>query len=133
MTRRLLLFVLLILGVALPSQTAPVQGPITLLNAQTATAFSVPFFVRGQCANATVMLQSNGTTSGGAVTIEEAYYDPTLTYTGTWSALVAVSASTFTGTAQSAVHVAGSVWAVRARISSTITGGGTVSAYAWCE
>ena len=85
----------------------------------------------------TVSLQSNGTTSGGTISIEEARYDPAvlngLDYTGTWSVIQAVSASTFTGGAQVVVHVPGSFWAVRARISSNITGGGSVDVWAWCN
>lgn len=90
--------------------------------------------VRGQCERVTVVLQSNGTTSGGAVTIEEAYYDPNgPVYSGTWSAIgSAINASSFTGGAQSIVHIIGySVWALRVRISDTITGGGSVTVVAW--
>ena len=79
-----------------------------------------------------VYLRSVGTTSGGVVTIEEADYDPNTeaVYAGTWLALTTVNASTFTGGAQAAYHVpAGAYRFVRARVSSAITGGGTVSAF----
>jgi hypothetical protein len=78
----------------------------------------------------TFYLQSNGTTSGGTVILEEADFGPTdVPYTGTWSQIASVSASTFTGSAQLAYHVtAPTAFAfIRARIGSTITGGGTVT------
>lgn len=75
--------------------------------------------------------QSNGTTSGGTLKIEEAYYDPAgPVYAGTWSQIGAdVLASAFTGTAQQAVHISPNsyVW-VRVRVATDITGGGSVTA-----
>jgi len=91
----------------------------------------------GTTARVTIALQSTGTTSGGTLSIEEAYWKdldgagPDPVYAGTWSVIQAVSASSFTGGAQLVVHVLGSVWALRVRISSDITGGGTVSVWAW--
>jgi len=104
---------------------------VQVLNA--VTTGSGILMLKGQCARLTVVLQSNGTTSGGAITIEEAYYDPQdAPYTGTWGAVgTAINASTFTGNAQQPVHALGSFWAVRIRVSSNITGGGTVTAWAW--
>lgn len=104
------------------------------LHSATTTGNGGIIIPRGLCARLTVVLQSNGTTSGGTLQIEEAYFDPNTdgTYTGTWSAVGAViNASSFTGGAQSVVHVVGSFWAVRCRIATTITGGGTVSVWAW--
>ncbi len=106
--------------------------PKKLLDAATTGNGSV-FLPRGQVARVTVILQSTGTTSGGAVSIEECFFEdigtsPGVEYAGTWSLITpAVSASTFTGGAQIVVHISGSVWALRVRISSTITGGGTVT------
>lgn len=84
----------------------------------------------------TVVLQSNGTTSGGNVTIEEASWGPALDgtpaqdYTGTWSVISTIAASTFTGTAQKFVHIAPTANAYfRVRVSDAIIGGGTVSAF----
>jgi hypothetical protein len=82
----------------------------------------------------TFVLQSNGTTSGGVVSIEEAYFDLNVgdpVYSGTWSLIQAVNASDFTGTAQKVIHVVASCPNVRARISSDITGGGSVTVWAW--
>jgi len=103
-----------------------------MLDAQTAATTSAIALPRGETARFTVVLQSTGTTSGGTVIIEEAYYDPNgPTYAGTWSQLQSVAASSFTGGAQIAYHFTGSFWAVRVRISADITGGGSVSAFAW--
>ncbi len=80
----------------------------------------------------TFYLQSNGTTSGGVVTLEEADWSTNsgtgTPYTGTWSSITTVNASSFTGSVQLAYHLSPAAFAhVRARISSTITGGGTVT------
>lgn len=68
--------------------------------------------------------ESSGTTSGGTVLIEEA---SRRNYSGTWSQVQSVSASDFTGTVQKAYHFSPNAYGwVRVRVSSTITGGGTV-------
>ncbi len=110
-------------------------GPKRLLTAATTGNGSI-FDPAGKIARCTVVLQSTGTTSGGTVSIEECFYPdigtmPGVEYAGTWSVIQAVSASTFTGGAQVVVHVQGSVNKLRARISSTITGGGTVDAWVY--
>lgn len=72
---------------------------------------------------------SVGTTSGGTILIEEADWagEKTMPYSGTWSTATTVLASSFTGGAQSAIHFGDTAWAyVRVRISSAITGGGTI-------
>lgn len=79
----------------------------------------------------TIYLSSQGTTSGGTVIIEEADYVPRggNPYTGTWSQIQSVLASSFTGGAQIAVAMGPRAFgSVRVRISSAITGGGTISA-----
>ena len=90
----------------------------------------------GKTARVTFALQSTGDTSTGAITLEEAFFDPATlageNYTGTWSAITtAISTSTFTGGAQVLVHALGSFWAVRARISTSVSSGGSVSVWAW--
>lgn len=77
----------------------------------------------------TVYVVGAGTISSGVVTIEEAH-DPE--YSGTWSSIQAVTASDVTGGAVKAYHISGKYRAVRARVSTTIGGGGTISAYAIC-
>ena len=118
-----------------PYSLAP-SSPLLALSAATTGTGGV-LQIHGRCHMLTVSLESAGTTSGGVVTIEEARFDPAvlagLDYTGTWSTILAVNASDFTGTAQKSIHVFGSFWAVRTRISSTITGGGTVSSWIWAN
>lgn len=74
-------------------------------------------------------LASAGTTSGGTVLIEEADWDPETetVYSGTWSQVASIAASSFTGTAQIAYHISPNEYAfLRVRISSDITGGGSI-------
>ena len=71
-----------------------------------------------------ITFESVGTTSGGTLLIEEASRP---NYSGTWSQVASVSASAFTGGAQQVYHVSPSKYDyLRVRISSTITGGGSV-------
>lgn len=73
-------------------------------------------------------LASIGTTSGGTVLLEEADWGgPDVPYSGTWSQIASIAASSFTGGAQIAYHISPNSYAyVRARISSAITGGGSI-------
>lgn len=72
--------------------------------------------------------RSEGVTSGGTILIEEADWGPlTDPYSGTWSTVQSVSASSFTGSAQIAVHITDAAYGfLRVRISSAITGGGSI-------
>lgn len=74
----------------------------------------------------TVYLYGSGTVSGGTIVIEEAHSS---SYGGTWGVLSTITASTLNGALQ-AVHVSGLVAALRIRISSAITGGGSIGATA---
>ncbi len=116
------------------SYTLTPYQPMALQSLAT-TGTGGALILRGNCERVTFQLDSVGTTSGGTITLEEAFWDIDTgkpVYAGTWSAIVpAISASTFTGTASVTVHATGSFWAVRARISSDITGGGTVNVWAW--
>ncbi len=112
-------------------QPSPTQ-PNVLISAQTATTASGIMLLYGQCARLTVAVEGTGTTSSGVVTIEEAYYDPNgLVYAGTWGPIATVNASDVTGGKQLVTHIAGSFWAVRVRVSTTIGGGGSVTVVAW--
>lgn len=75
---------------------------------------------------------SQGTTSGGTILIEEADWDinSDLPYSGTWSQIASITASSFTGGAMSVYHTTApaAFGFVRVRISSAITGGGTITA-----
>jgi hypothetical protein len=94
----------------------------TLLNAETAVSNGVAYDTVAAAREIKFFIIGNGTITGGAVTLEEAH---DATYTGTWSAFEApwdvltnqVIARPFGGCFR----------AVRARISTTITGGGTVT------
>lgn len=77
-----------------------------------------------------VYLRSVGTTSGGTILIEEADWgSQEQPYSGTWSQIASISASALTGGAQLAEHIGDSAYRyLRVRISSPITGGGTILA-----
>ncbi len=84
-------------------------------------------FKRAGAGIITIVGESVGTTSGGIVLIEEAALNEAGAYNGTWSLVQTMTASDFTGTAQKAYHLSNSaIDGIRARVSSTITGGGTV-------
>jgi hypothetical protein len=104
---------------------------VPIFTTQTAAQTSVPIDVRAY-QELTFYLSSVGTTSSGVVTLEEADYDPNVggIYSGTWSQIGAtIAASTFSAGAMVAVHLpAPACYAyVRARISTLIGGGGTIS------
>lgn len=87
---------------------------------------SKPFQVIGGHRDVCITYTSIGTTSGGTILIEES---DNPNYTGTWSQIASTSASSFTGGAKLCVHVqlGAGLW-VRVRVSSSITGGGTILA-----
>lgn len=104
------------------------QFPIKyLIDRKTAdTIVSVPFQILGSGKrDITFTFTSEGTTSGGTILLEES---DLASYTGTWSQLYSQAASGFTGGAKLCVHVeiGAGMWA-RARISASITGGGTAT------
>lgn len=74
--------------------------------------------------------RSIGTTSGGTILIEEAdWSDLEMPYSGTWSLISSITASSFTAGAQLAYHTTApaAFGFTRVRISSAITGGGTIT------
>lgn len=77
-----------------------------------------------------IALRSIGTTSGGTVSIEEADWGPLeQVYSGTWSQIASIAAASFSGGAQLLTHILDSAFGwVRVRISSPITGGGSIMA-----
>lgn len=89
----------------------------------------IPLDARG-ATDITVYCVGNGTTSGGVITIEECAMDlmKGSEFKGTWSSIATVNASDVTAGVQKATHltVAAYSW-VRARISTAISGGGTVT------
>ena len=70
-----------------------------------------------------------GTITGGTLLIEEADYgDDEAPYSGTWSQLTSIACSDVTGNAQKGVHLSvGAYGYLRARISSAVTGGGSIA------
>ena len=80
----------------------------------------------------TVYLRSVGTTSGGTVLVETADWGPLEpVYSGTWATIATILASSFSGGTQTQVAISPSALRyVRVRISSTISGGGTILASA---
>ncbi len=118
-------------AVAEPLLAQPGPGPVRSVLLDTVTTGAGQFDA-SPYTYLTFYLTSVGTTSGGTVSLEEADWDTHggtgTPYTGTWSVIATVAASTFTGGTQIAYHASPSTFAfIRARISSTITGGGTVS------
>jgi len=117
------------------NSVAPVQSVI--LGSRNATTNAVVgvtsgtsvAFKRAGFGILTFAFRSLGTTSGGTLIIEEAdWLDDEVPYSGTWSQIASVAASSFTGTAQILYHISNSAYGyVRVRISSNITGGGTVA------
>jgi hypothetical protein len=107
---------------------------VVLLEAKSAAQASIPIDIRSYQEN-TVYITGTGTTSSGVVTIEESDWDPfdsAQVFSGTWSVITTVAASTLTAGGQTAVHLpAPSAYAWgRVRISTVIGGGGTVTV-AW--
>ena len=102
-----------------------VGGTLTLTGVTTGTSQPIFYPAHGIIA---FYFRSIGTTSGGTVLIEEADWGPNeQPYSGTWSQVASVSASTFTGGVQLAYHITDTSYRyLRVRISSTITGGGSI-------
>jgi len=117
-------------------------APVKLLDAATTGTGGV-LLLKGECARVTVVVQGSavGITTG-AVSIEEAFYEDLPSnggvgasagpqYAGTWSVIQSVSGASVTSGSQQIVHIFGSAWAVRARISTAIGATGTVTVWAY--
>lgn len=93
----------------------------------TATASSRPIDCDGR-GYITIFFRSVGATTGGTVLVEEADWGPLENpYSGTWSTVYSQAANGFTGTVELAYHLPVAAYGqLRVRISSTITGGGTI-------
>lgn len=111
---------------SLSKQRLPLLSAVTTA---TGTGTSISVDVQGRD-EIVFYLTSTGSTSGGTILLEEADYDPNVgvVYSGTWSQIASVAASSFTGGAQTAYHISPNAYQfVRARVSANITGGGSVS------
>ena len=95
---------------------------LSLSAATTGTGTSVNIPISSN--NPRINVRGVGTISGGTLILEEA---SSPAYTGTWSQLLSITASALTGGAEQVVHILGTLGAVRGRISSNITGGGSVT------
>lgn len=75
-------------------------------------------------------LRGIGTISGGTILIEEADWgDQEQYYSGTWGVIATVSAASISGGVQLPYHITDTSYAyVRVRISSPLTGGGSMTA-----
>ena len=104
------------------------QATVNLITAKSADETCSQWIdVRGRT-HLTFYVIGNGTTSSGVITLDESVFVGDQPYGGTPSAITTVNASTVTGDNQSAIHVAvGAYGWVRARISTAIGGGGTIS------
>lgn len=99
--------------------------PVEFLLDRVTTGASAPFQILDEAEDCVFTFTSEGTTSGGTILIEES---DLRSYTGTWSQSYSQAASGFTGNAKLVLHARFGVGSfVRARVSSDITGGGTVT------
>jgi hypothetical protein len=98
----------------------PVENRLVLQNAQT-TGNGSAIDARGNGREHTFYIVGAGTVSAGAVQLETAR---TTDYSGTWAPLGAAITVT---AAANVVQITGCFLALRARISSNITGGGSVT------
>jgi hypothetical protein len=103
------------------------QRKVSLAAATTGTGASVDV---GNGNYVTFYVTGTGTITGGTIILEESDLK---SYAGTWSQLQSVTASSLSGGVVQAFHFAGAIAWVRARISSNITGGGTVDVYVRCD
>jgi len=121
-----------------PYTLAP-GSPIKLLDALSTGTGGV-LELQGKIARLTIVVQGSGTISTGALSIEESFYDNIpppgfeahgIPFTGTWSVITTVTGALLTTGAQQIIHVQGSVWAVRPRITTAVAGGGSLTVWAY--
>jgi hypothetical protein len=93
------------------------------------TSGTSPAINRAGQSELSLYVRGIGTITGGTLLIEEADYgDDEAPYSGTWSQLTSIACSDVTGGAQKGVHLSvGAYGYLRARISSAVTGGGTIA------
>ncbi len=103
-------------------------GPSTVLSAATTgTSLIVP--CHAHVSNLTVMIIGTGTITAGGLRIEECYSDPDGSFGGTWSDLVGseVDLTQISAGKQIGYHFGGTFWDVRVRVSTNVTGGGSIT------
>lgn len=99
----------------------PLGNHVKLLDAVT-TGTSGVVGTNGRGREHVFYIYGAGTVSAGAVTIEEAHSS---SYSGTWDAVAA--AVTVVSSTVDTVRVTGCFGALRARVTTDVTGGGSVS------
>ena len=98
------------------------KGVITPLQSAVTTGTGTGVVIPISAHNPRVHMRAAGTITGGTVVLEEASVP---TYTGTWSTLYTYTPTT---DSEQVIHILGTVGAIRTRVTSNITGGGTVTA-----
>jgi hypothetical protein len=96
-----------------------ITGAHQKLQSAATTGNGLELTLNGQGREVTFYIYGTGTVSAGAVQCEECHEAG---YTGTWAAVG--SAQTVVSGAVTAVHATGCVGAVRARVSTNVTGAG---------
>lgn len=114
------------MGVAVGMKFSPNSGfgiSLSAVATGTGTAFAM-----NDCREVWGSLITSGTVSAGTIVLEANNID--IAYAGTWHELDSVDASTLTGgDAYETTRFAGTYSFMRWRITSNLTGGGTVTAY----
>lgn len=129
---------LLLLAAPVSAQIAApiVAGPLVLQNAAT-TGNGRILYIGGRSVELTLVIQASASCMAGVIKLEEAYYTPQQgpEYSGTWSVInTFTQGSEWDSSSQTIYHspAPAAFWAVRARISTTVTGC-TVTVTAWAN
>lgn len=104
------------------SIVASAKGLITSLLSLVTTGTGIGVVLPITSSNPRVHMRSIGVITGGVVVLEEASAPD---YTGTWSTLFTYTPAT---NSEQVIHILGTIGALRARVSSNILGGGTITA-----
>lgn len=102
-------------------------------------------YLAGLCERVTIVARGStvaGVIASGALVVEEAFYykaghaggtqgENEPPWPGPWSVIQTINAVDLTLGATIVVHLTGSFWAVRVRVSVVVAGGGTVDVWAW--
>lgn len=120
-------------------------SPQQLQNAVTAaTTQGGILYLAGRNERVTVVCRGStvaGAIASGNLVIEEAFYFKPGTggteerneppWAGPWSLIQTINAVDLTLGATQVVHITGSIWALRVRVSVVVAGGGSVDVWAW--
>ena len=100
--------------------TAMKGVPVTLLPAGTTTGTGTAIVLPITCNNPRVHMRGTGAIGAGNIIIEEAQ---TPDFSGTWSQLLSQAAVPLANGVEIALHILGTIGAIRARISVNVTVG----------